>query len=181
MGWSWNASGLKDTRAKQASSSAPRPEPAQQRVLRFAANSVLLALPCASLRKRHRCERLVAGKDCLGTCTACNRRKQTPSLRGIRHRCVHPSPATPHKKTATHKLATRRVRRRGARSREARGPCAKTGTRPHYAIPSPPYTMRVLAHDAVIISTRRHAAGATAAAAAAGRAPIEVRLAPPAP
>ena len=59
------------------------------------------------------------------------------------------------------------------------------GMRPHYAIPSPPYTMRVLAHDAVTISTRRHAAGATAAgataAAAAGRAPIEVRLAPPAP
>ena len=58
------------------------------------------------------------------------------------------------------------------------------GMRPHYAIPSPPYTMRVLAHDAVIISTHRHAAGATAAAtaaAAAGRAPIKVCLAPPAP
>ena len=44
--------------------------------------------------------------------------------------------------------------------------------------------MRVLAHDAVIISTHRHAAGATAAAtaaAAAGRAPIKVCLAPPAP
>ena len=37
-------------------------------------------------------------QDCFGIAQPCNRRQLTPSLRGIRHRCVHPSPAAPHKK-----------------------------------------------------------------------------------
>ena len=140
--------------------------------LRVLVSSVITALGFV-LRlaaKVHRCERLVAGKLPWHLHSL---QSPPPNAIAARHTTSvrAPLPRHPAQKAATHKLATRRVRRRGARSREARRPYAKTGARPHYAIPPSPQ-VRDAAHDAVIIHLHRHGA------ATGG---VAVRLAPPAP